>query len=187
MIDKIIYYFQAIIAAMFAYTFLGFVYKIPFRVMIPFSWTYYGIVHWCGFFFIYYQIGIRKNMTNLKSFTLASLATVGGGWLYEIPYFHPKAMFITPFSIFYLNGQIVFLLLLIYEFRRMKLKPNRKIYGALILFLIFSGMLSYARFEFTTFNIFLVKNIWLYRIPASLLLISLLNGIKKRERDERYD
>lgn len=186
-IDKIIYYFQAIIAAMFAYTFMGFLLKIPFRELIPFGWTYYGIVHWLGFFMIYYQIGTRKNMTNLKAFTLASLAMVGGGWLYEIPYFHPEPMFITRYSIFYLNGQIVCLILLAYEFRRMKLKPNKKIYGALILFLIFSGMLAYARYEWTQINVWLINNLWIYRIPASLLLISLLNGIQKREGDERYD
>lgn len=186
-IDKIIYYFQAIIAAMFAYTFMGFVLKIPFRVMIPFSWTYYGIVHWLGFFLIYYQIGTRKNMTNLKAFTLAFLAMVGGGWLYEISYFHPEAMFITRFSIFYLNGQIVYLLLLGYEFIRMGLKPNKKIYVMLILFLIFSWMLAVYRFGGTPLTLFLSNNIWLFRIPASLFLISLLDGIKKREGDERYD
>lgn len=186
-IDKVIYYFQAIIGAMFAYTFLGLIFEVPFNRMIPFSWTYYGIVHWCLFFVIYYQIGTRKNMTNLKSFTLATLATVGGGWLYEIAYFHPESMFITRYSIFYLNGQIVCLLLLAYELRRMRFKPNKKILATLFLFLIFSGMLSFNRFEFTPFNIFLVNNLGLYRIPASLLLISLLSGIQKREGEERYD
>ena len=180
-IDKVIYYIQAIIAVVFAYTFMGFILKIPFRQVIPFRWTYYGIVHWCMFFLVYYQIGTRKNMTKLKSFTLASLATVGCGWLYEVCYFHPESMFVSRYSIFYLSGQIVCLLLLLYELRRMKLKPNKKIWATLFLFLIFSGLLVYARSEMMPLTMFFRKNLWMYRTPASLLLIALLGGISKRD------
>ena len=151
--------------------------------MIPFNWTYYGLIHWCIFFIFFYQLAIRRDMTNLKAFTLATLATLGGGWLYEVPFWYPVSMFLTRYSIFYLNTQIVCLLCLIYEIRRMGFKSNKLILTMGLIFLVFSGILSSLRvvphIKDTALNHLLKANIWFYRVPASLFLLSLLSGVKE--------
>jgi len=167
------------------YTSLGFLFGMPFSGLVPLSWTYYGIIHWCVFFYIFYQLAMRKGMTSLKSFTLAVLATVGCGWLYEVSYFHPGSMFISRYALFYINGQIVYLLLLGHELRKMGLKANRWIWSTLFLFLAFSTCLFIDRPGFWRVVIdtlgFYEGLVWVYRIPASLFLLSLLSGIDRGE------
>jgi len=194
-IDQIINTLLAFIAMISAYAFFGFMLKIPFSNLIPFNWTYQGLIHWGIFFFFFFQISIRKNMNKLKSFTLATMATVGGGWLYEIPIFnmeYVQSIFFTNYSIFYVNAQIMCLIFLALEIMMHGFKPNRMVYTTLFLFLIFSIPLFFDKtsiyhlyknfLEF--FNIswsFAHANTvkWFYRIPASLFLLSLLNGVKK--------
>ena len=184
-IDRIITTLLTFMGLMSIFTFSGFILKIPFSDMIPFTWTYYGLIHWCIFFIFFYQLAIRRGMSGLKAFTLATLATVGGGWLYEVPFFYPESMFITRFSIFYLNTQIVCLLCLIYEIRRMGFRSNRLIVMMGLIFLVFSGILSSLRvvphIADTALNYLLKANIWFYRVPASLFLLSLLSGVEKGE------
>ena len=145
-IDRIITTLLTFMGLISVYTFSGFILKIPFTDMSPFNWTYYGLIHWCIFFLFFFQLAIRRDMSDLKAFTLATLATVGGGWLYEVPFFYPESMFITRFSIFYLNTQIVCLLCLIYQIRRMGLKPNKIILTMVMVYLVFSGVLFFMRY-----------------------------------------
>lgn len=167
------------------YTSLSFVLDVLFIELVPMNWTYYGLIHWCVFFFIFYQLAIRKGMNSLKSFTLAMLATVGGGWLYEVSYFHPGSMFISRYALFYINGQIVYLLLLGYELRRMGFKSNRWIWSTLILFLVFSSCLFIDIGGFWNVIRDILGStdglVWVYRTPASLFLLSLLSGVNKGE------
>jgi len=183
LIDRIIITLLTFMGLISAYTFSAFILKIPFSDMIPFTWTYYGLIHWCIFFFFFFHIANRKGMNSLKSFTLATLATVGGGWLYEVPFFYPESMFISRLSIFYINTQIVCLLCLLYEFMKMKFRPNKIILTMLMIFLAFSSFLFFRKVDPISENIinsFLINNIWFYRTPASLLLISLLSGVKNQ-------
>jgi len=186
-IDQIMNTLLTFIVLISAYTFLGFIFQIPFRNLIPFNWSYYGLIHWCIFFFFFYLLSIRKYMSPLKSFTLATLATVGGGWLYEIPIFYPESMFIGPLSIFYVNGQILYLLFLGYELMRMNFKPNKIIILMMLIFLAFSTALFVDKYAFWDMvrgilgKNLLDKMIWVYRIPASLLLLSLLSGLKNQK------
>jgi len=124
-------------------------------------------------------------VSRLKSFTLAILATVGCGWLYEVSYFYPASMFISKFALFYINGQIVYLLLLGYELRKMDFKPNNLIWSMLILFLAFSTILFIDKQGFwrgiRTIIDPSIDLMWVYRTPASLLLLSLLSGIKNQK------
>lgn len=183
-IDRIITTLLAFSGLISIYTFLGFIFKMPFSGIIPFTWTYYGLIHWCIFFFFFFFIANRRGMNRLKSFTLAILATVGCGWLYEVPYFHPGSMFISVYALFYVNGQIVYLILLGYELMKMGFKPNRLIWSMLILYLVFSICLFLDSVRFwTTIRYFLGSELdlmWVYRTPASLFLLSLLSGIKKQ-------
>ena len=167
-----------IIGVLFSYTFTGLMLQIPFTSIIPFQWHYQGVLTWTLFFIAYYRISLQSDPNKLKSFTLATLAAVGGGWLYEIPFFHPPAMFISQFAVYKINGQIICLLLLAYELKKTGFKPNKLIYATLALFIGYSTYLFY--------NISLLNNIsvlrypatWFMRIPACLFLISLLGGIK---------
>lgn len=179
-IDRVITTLLTFMGLISVVMFSGFILKMPFKDMIPLTWTYYGIIHWCIFFLFFFQLAIRRNMSNLKAFTLATMATVGGGWLYEVPFFYPESMFISRFSIFYLNTQIVCLIFLLYEFMKMGFRPNKKILTMLMVFLAFSCLLFFKRHEINWFNLWMVKNVWAFRIPASLLLISLLSGIRKQ-------
>jgi len=183
-IKRVIWTLLAFTVLISGYTFSSFMLKIPFSRLVSFDWTYYGLVHWCVFFFIYYKLAIRKGMNILKSFTLAILATVGCGWLYEVSYFHPASMFISRYALFYINGQIVYLLLLGYELRKVGFKPNRWIWSTLILFLAFSLCLFIDNIGFWNWVkgvLGSVENlIWVYRTPASLFLLSLLSGIEKQ-------
>lgn len=156
-----------------AYSFTGFLLKIPFLKLIPLKWNYQGLLTWGTFFLVYYHIALRSNLNKLTSFTLTTLAAVGGGWLYEIPFVHSPIIFIPR-----LNIQVICLLLLAYELRKMGFKPNKLIYTTLTLLTAYSIHLFY--------NISLLENIsvlrapytWFMRVPTCLFLISLLGGIK---------
>ena len=164
------------------YFIIGNIIGIPFMDMMPLRWHYPGPITWGIFFLTYFFILTQKGNNSLASFTLATLATVGCGWLYEIPIFnleYVKSIFFTRYSIFYLNGQIMGLLFLGYEIIKRGFKPNILIYANLISFIVFSISLSlYLDFYVTGLGLNIT---WFYRIPASLFLISLLSGMKIQE------
>jgi len=163
------------------YLFGGLFLKVPFNKMLPLRWTYLGIIHWCIFFFLFYLLAIRKGLTTLGAFTLTTLACAGGGWLYEVPFFYIESMFVTRFSIFYINGQIVCVLLLAYELIRRRVRPNPMIYVSGAFFLAF----SYYLFINSTAPLYLIFANWPMRLglraPASIFLLSLMSGIEKRD------
>lgn len=124
------------------YTTMGLIFRIPFKTLIPFTWAYLGPITWGMLFLSYFYLLTQKGQNSLTSFTLATLAIVGGGWLYEVPYFHPLSMFMGTASFFYNNAQILCLLLLISEIRKRQFKPNILIYITLILCMLF-GRINY--------------------------------------------
>ena len=114
-------------------SFIGCVLGIPLKSLISFNWYYNGSLHWGLFFISYYYILNRKEENKLASFTLATLATAGGGWLYEVPFWHPISMFLAPSSSFFYNNiQIFCILLLLFELRKKRFDPNPLIYALLI-------------------------------------------------------
>jgi len=162
----------------------GLILKIPFAYMLPIRWTYLGVLHWCIFFFLFYQLAIRKGLSRLSAFTMTTLACAGGGWLYEISFFYIESMFITRYSIFYINGQIICLIFLAYELIRMKVRPNILIGASLVFFLVF----SYYMFINSGPQIYLIFRPWYMRlglrVPASIFLLLLISGVKKGEISE---
>ena len=215
---------------------IGCILGISLKTLFSFTWGYPGPITWGIFFITYYYILIQKQENKITAFTLATLATVGGGWLYEVPFFHPISMFLGSDSFFYLNGQILCIILLLsetrkkiydpnpiiyiillscmflswkafpypngqiicllllgYELMKMSIKPNRLIITMLISFMIFSislfldkdSLWRFCRESLVFFNVKLTplyaQNVkWIYRIPASLFLLSLLSGINKK-------
>ena len=167
-----------------AYAVTGLIVDVPFKELIPFGWGYHGLVTWGIFFLIYYWATNKKVQNDLTAFTFATLATVGGGWLYEIPFFHPLTMWLSNNTIFLINGQILCLILLAYELKKMQFKPNLIILESFTLFAVFSIFLFFGfdrlaymfKIAFNNSRLFC----WLYRIPACVFLISLLGGIKNK-------
>lgn len=93
----------------------------------------------------------------------------------------------------YPNGQIICLLLLVYELRKRNFKSNRFIYSTFFLFITFSMVLfmnelyihQLTRYIFRMFNVrWLYIHAqtlkWIYRVPASIFLLSLLTGIDNK-------
>ena len=171
-IEKIMNWSLKFIGALTLYAFIGLIMDIPFKKFIPLNWRYSGLITWGIFFLGYYYLSLKKVNNKLQSFTLASLATIGGGWLYEIPFFNPLNMFIHHFAIFYLDTQFICLLLLGYEFKKLNFKPNRNFYGALALYMAFSIILYWD-------PLFFIEYLWVYRIPTCIFLLSLIGGIEK--------
>lgn len=168
------------------YGIIGWVLNVPFRKWVPFGWGYQGLVTWGIFFLIYYLNVLKITHNDLTAFTFAALAIVGGGWLYEICFFHPLSMWMGNNTIFLVNGQIICLILLGHELRKMNFKSNRNIYLAFSIFLFFSIALLLDFYGVAyQFKIRWGSKIfsWFYRIPACNFLISLLGGIKRIEAD----
>lgn len=126
------------IGTAFIVTIMGFIFRIPFKALIPLKWTYLGPITWGMLFLSYFYLLTQKGQNSLTAFTLATLAVVGGGWLYEVPFFHPLGMFLGTDSFFYNNGQIICLLFLISELKKKEFKPNILLYITLILCMLFS-------------------------------------------------
>jgi len=177
-IDKIVNVCVSFIALVLSYSVTGFILGIPFSNIIPFDWHYAGLLNWGLFFFIYYRMSLSVTHHMLTSFTLSVLATVGGGWLYEISFWYPISMFINHYSIFYLNGQLTCLLLLTGELIGMNLKLNKYICVMFGFFMVFSMIMFADRFIFI--RLFGDFYIYIYRIPVSLFLISLLSGVENK-------
>jgi len=204
---------------------MGCILGIPIKTLLQFTWSYPSPITWGILFISYYYILTKKEYSPLPSFTLATMAVIGGGWLYEVPFFHPLSMFIGWDSFFYFNGQFICLLLLLskrrnivyrnpfiyitlvlcmflsmipfwypnaqimclillaYELKKRNFKPNPIIYASLTLFIAFSTILFIDMSGFWRFVRRQLGSldymVWIYRIPASLFLLSLLSGLKK--------
>ena len=98
-------------------------------------------------------------------------------------------MFLSRSSFYYPNVQIICLLFLAYELKKRNFKINRLIYAATILFMTFSTIAFLDNdYLMQTYNAVLnswnIKGItinWIYRIPASIFLLSLLSGITSKK------
>ena len=103
-IDKLVKASMLAIGIGTIFTIMGCILGIPIKTLLSFTWSYPGPITWGIFFLTYCYVLNRKGENNLASFTLATLATVGGGWLYEVPYFHPMSMFLSRGAFFYVNA-----------------------------------------------------------------------------------
>ena len=167
------------------YMFGGYIFNIPFQKLIPLGWHYPGIITWGIFFLMYYLIILKKNYRDLTAFALATIATIAGGWMYEIPFNNDLYFFLDNDTIFILNGQIVCLLALGYELKKKRFRPTPLIYAMAGLYVIFSMMCFLSFWDIVRlFGILSGSGVlfqWLYRVPACLFLMSLLGGIENNQ------
>lgn len=112
---------------------IGCILGLPINDLLQFKWSYTSPITWGILFISYYYVLTQKEENPLTSFTLATLAVLGGGWLYEVPFFHPLGMFLSRGMFFYFNGQIICLMLLLCEWKNTGSRPNPLIYTALLL------------------------------------------------------
>ncbi len=177
--NKKINYIEFIICS--TIVFVGFIFGLSligklsgssFIDFFMFNWQYSGTITWSIFFFINF-IGIYyKTGNTLKAYIISILASLSGGWLYEISIFKSMDMYLLGQAIFYVKGQIICVILLIYEYIRLNIKLNIKITFFIILYLALSVMtLKYG------IEIYPMPYNWFYRLPTVLLLISLISGI----------
>lgn len=171
-IDRSIEAALVVIGALTVYAIVGFTIGIPFVNHINGGWGYQGLVTWGLFFLIGFNVCRETTPNKLTAFTLTTLAATGGGWLYEIPFFRAKAMFISLNSIFYLNAQITCLGILLYELMKGNVRPNKYIYITFSVFLVTAVLL------FDNLDALRYLHTWIMRIPTCLFLISLLGGMK---------
>jgi len=167
------------------YAIIGLIFKVPFTKWVPLGWGYQGLVTWGIFFVIYYLAALKITHRELTAFNFATLATVGGGWLYEICFFHPLKMWLSNNTIFLINGQILCLILLACELKKIGFKLTRNIGLSFSVFLLFSTTLFLDFYGVAhQFKIFWKSSYafsWFYRIPTCSFLFALLGGIKKSE------
>lgn len=182
-IDKFVDLSVLLIKILLLYVIIGFVIGISLEELIPFKWNYEGIINWCVVFLVSYCKVVKSNYNKLYRFVLSMLIVVSGGWLYEICFFHPVKMFYKRNLLIGVNTQLLCLLLYIYELKRIGIKLNRLIKGLSIFFVLFSLVLYYDFYGLTYFFRWDlgVRLRWFYRIPASVLLLSLFNVELKRK------
>jgi len=172
LIELTVHLLQRLIGAATAYTLFGFIMGIPFTALIPFRWHYPGVIIWGIFTLLYLHQLKRKGCNSLTAFTIAIIATVAGGWIYEIPFYHPLSMFLTHSSILYINGQFLCLPILGYELSKLKIAPNRAtLYITSALLIAYSLWTYYLKFHLQRY-----PSIWFMRIPTCLFLLSLIHG-----------
>lgn len=182
-IDRFVDLGVLLIKILLLYVIMGFVIGISFEDLIPFKWNYEGIINWCVVFLVSYSMVVKSSYSKLYGFVLSMLIVVSGGWLYEICFFHPVKMFYKRNLLIGINTQLLCLLLYIYELKKIGIKLNSLIKGLSIFFVLFSlvlyydfnGMADYFRWDLG------VRLRWFYRIPTSLLLLSLFNVELKRK------
>ena len=96
-----------------------------------------------------------------------------GGWLYEIPFFHPASMFYSFRYPWLVNTQILSGLFCVWLLAKRKIEANRiMLYGAIIYVLVTLFWLSGYRIYFP------VRLWWLPRVGTMTLLGSALTGVE---------
>lgn len=164
------------VGSIFGLSLIGYYSGLSFNEVFQFKWQYSGIITWSIFFFIYF-IGIYyKTGNTLKAYIISILASLSGGWLYEISIFKSIDMYLLGQAIFYVKGQIICIILLIYEYWRLNIRRNKFNSFCFILYLV----LSILTYEMGIYVIYPKPYNWFYRIPTVLFLFSLISGIEKK-------
>lgn len=159
---------------------------LPFNELFPIRWRYSGAVTWGIFALVFYIWATKICETRIEAVNLACLAVFAGGWLYEVPYFHPYSMFFSSNAVLYLNGQIVSLILLLYELGKRGCRPRGETLAALLVYVGFSVFISsipriYIHYE------------WFHRVPSCLLFLALVKntppfeGLRERNLESWFE
>ncbi len=126
----------------------------------------------------------------LFSITTSLLSVASLGWLYEIPFYHPESMFystnpLNQSGAYYpgfIHPQLTSLILLLLTLHYRGFNTPKLLALTLPLYLIYAYyMYNYANFEGIYWYPYAYRYVakWLMRIPATLLLLSLLTNYPK--------
>ena len=142
------------------------IYSYPKNIWVSLEWSIYLVLSY------WYLI---KKRDILFSITYSILSSCFGGWLYEIPYFHPIFMFYDLSCPLYIHTQIlsgVFIFCMLIK----QIKLNKKIIYAIIIFIL-SELFFYIRVNY--YKQMYVDLFLLSRLGVMLLLFSFLTGLNK--------
>lgn len=164
----------------------GMIFKIPFKSLFNLHWHYSGLCEWSIFIIIYLKYLMHIINDNLYSLNYVIQCVSCGGWLYEIPFFHPIQMFFTKGSI--INIQIVSIFLLIYLLYERDFKINDRILISLLVYILFSiHLFIYPNcwvskpfpFVYEIFPKLVYCTQWIVRIPTLIMLFTLSTGLRR--------
>lgn len=167
----------------------GLVFKIPFKSLFRLHWHYSGFFEWSLFIIVYLKYLMRVIGDNLYSLNYVVQCVSCGGWLYEIPFFHPMKMFFPSGTI--INTQIISIFLLLYLLYERDFKVNKKILLSLFIYVVFSIHLFIYPIHWISkpfpfvYKIFpnLIYHVgWIIRIPTLIMLFTLSTGLRRNRK-----
>lgn len=113
-------------------------------------------------------------------FTASALCISAAGWLYEVPFWHPIQMFVTPFgdaSPLLVNTQIISLGLLGYTLWRRGWRPGRRFAAV---FLVYVIQFIYLAEVYPAYYPFIIDaRDWIIRLPSYALLAAAIHESPK--------
>lgn len=148
------------------------IYSYPVNIWVSIEWAIYMIISY------WYSL---KKRNELFALTYSILSATFGGWIYEIPYFHPTFMFYDLSCPLYLHSQIISGIFMIGMLIKEKMKINKYIIIAFIVFVI-SEIFFYIRVNYYKqlyFDLFLFS-----RLGIMFLLLSFLNGLNECKNND---
>lgn len=178
-INKTIIY---LISSLFIIGVYGLLLKIPFKNLFFMGWQYDGLLEWCVFIIVYLKYLIYAGYSNLYSLNIMVQSASCGGWLYEIPLFHPTTMFFHDKIV--INSQIVSILLLSGLLYKKEFKINRKILISFIVYVLsFICLFYYPSLRLLIPYFMRVCVVWLMRVPTMIMLVLLITGIRRNDNE----
>ena len=128
---------------------------------------------WIIYVFTVYYYGASVSGDHVFAACFAVSSAHFGGWLYEIPFFHPASMFYSTRYPWLVNTQILSGLFCIYLLIKREFKANKTMLYATL------GYVAMSLFWIADYHIYFpIKLWWLPRLGAMVLLWSALTGIK---------
>ena len=119
-----------------------------------------------------YVYGDHVSGDHVFAACFAVLSAHFGGWLYEIPFFHPASMFYSTRYPWLVNTQILSGLFCIYLLIKREIKANKTMLYATL------GYVATSLFWIADYHIYFpIKLWWLPRLGAMVLLWSALTGL----------
>ena len=132
---------------------------------------------WAVFCYVMFLYGERVSGDHVFAACFAVSSAHFGGWLYEIPFFHPASMFYSFRYPWLVNTQIISGLFCVWLLAKRKIEANRTmLYGSIIYVLVTLFWLSGYRIYFP------VRLWWLPRVGVMIPLWSTLTGIKGEKK-----
>ena len=143
------------------------IYLYPENMLVALEWVIYILLSY---------LYLIKKRDVLFSLTYSILSSSFGGWLYELPYFHPTFMFYDSSCPLYIHTQLLSGIFIFFMLIKEKVKLNKIIIYSFIFFII-SEMFFY--FKVSYYKQVFLDLFLLSRLGIMILLFSFLTGLNK--------